>query len=232
MKQLTVMVKPFRAEAVLRAVAEVGVTACVVREAKGYGRQKGYLDRCAGSEYSVILTEMLASGTHETSAVIPPRKPLLRLKAAPRLRPATPLRLTGGTVHPRARKGRHRAGSGRPFLPGQGTFPFRAPRGFPSAGPASSPAGSFTPSASPSTGTPSAPASRSRACRPGKPLSPSQFRSDEGGDRGSRCSILPDEEARRVSCVGRETRSAFLRPLRPAFGPGFARVFVARVARV
>ncbi len=52
MKQLVIVVKPFRAEAVLAALAEVGVTACVVREAKGYGRQKGYLDRYRGSEYS------------------------------------------------------------------------------------------------------------------------------------------------------------------------------------
>ncbi len=52
MKQLTIVVKPFRAEAVLRVVAEMGVTACSVREAKGYGRQKGYLDRYRGSEYS------------------------------------------------------------------------------------------------------------------------------------------------------------------------------------
>ena len=52
MKQLTIVVKPFRAEAVLRVVAEMGVTACAVREAKGYGRQKGYLDRYRGSEYS------------------------------------------------------------------------------------------------------------------------------------------------------------------------------------
>src|SRR6476469_2728916 len=52
MKQLTIVVKPFRAEAVLRVVAELGVTACAVREAKGYGRQKGYLDRDRGSEYS------------------------------------------------------------------------------------------------------------------------------------------------------------------------------------
>ena len=52
MKQLTIVVKPFRAEAVLRAVAELGATACAVREAKGYGRQKGYLDRYRGSEYS------------------------------------------------------------------------------------------------------------------------------------------------------------------------------------
>jgi nitrogen regulatory protein PII len=53
MKQLTIVVKPFRAEAVLQAIAEEDVIACVVREAKGYSRQKGYLDRYAGSEYSL-----------------------------------------------------------------------------------------------------------------------------------------------------------------------------------
>jgi nitrogen regulatory protein PII len=55
MTQLVVVVKPFRAEAVLLAVAEMGtaVRACLVREAKGYGRQKGYLDRYRGSEYSM-----------------------------------------------------------------------------------------------------------------------------------------------------------------------------------
>jgi nitrogen regulatory protein P-II 2 len=55
MKQLTVVVKPFRAEAVLRAIAELDVTSCAVREAKGYSRQKGYLDRYAGSEYSMAF---------------------------------------------------------------------------------------------------------------------------------------------------------------------------------
>jgi nitrogen regulatory protein PII len=55
MKQLTIVVKPFRAEAVLRAVAGLDVTSCVVREAKGYSRQKGYLDRYAGSEYSMAF---------------------------------------------------------------------------------------------------------------------------------------------------------------------------------
>jgi nitrogen regulatory protein PII len=53
MKQLTIVVKPFRAEAVLRAIAGLNVAACVVQEAKGYGRQKGYLDRYAGGEYSL-----------------------------------------------------------------------------------------------------------------------------------------------------------------------------------
>src|SRR5436305_3480671 len=55
MKQLTIMVKPFRAEAVLRAIAEEDVTACVVQEAKGYSRQKGYLNRYVGSEYSMAF---------------------------------------------------------------------------------------------------------------------------------------------------------------------------------
>jgi nitrogen regulatory protein PII len=55
MKQFTIVVKPFRAEAVLRAIAESDVIACVVREAKGYSRQKGYLDRYAGSEYSMAF---------------------------------------------------------------------------------------------------------------------------------------------------------------------------------
>jgi nitrogen regulatory protein PII len=55
MKQLTIVIKPFRAEAVLKAIADLGVTACVVREAKGYSRQKGYLDRYVGSEYSLAF---------------------------------------------------------------------------------------------------------------------------------------------------------------------------------
>jgi nitrogen regulatory protein PII len=31
------------------------VTACVVREVKGFSRQKGYLDRYVGSEYSMAF---------------------------------------------------------------------------------------------------------------------------------------------------------------------------------
>ena len=55
MKQLTIVVRPFRAEAVLQAIADLEVAACVAREAKGYSRQKGYLDRYAGSEYSMAF---------------------------------------------------------------------------------------------------------------------------------------------------------------------------------
>ncbi|MGL6075299.1 MAG: P-II family nitrogen regulator [Fimbriiglobus sp.] len=52
MKQLVIVVKPFRAEAVLKAIAEMGVSQCLVREAKGYGRQKGYLDKYRGGDFS------------------------------------------------------------------------------------------------------------------------------------------------------------------------------------
>jgi nitrogen regulatory protein PII len=55
MKQFTVVVKPFKAEAVLSAIAGLDVSSCVVREAKGYSRQKGYLDRYIGSEYSMAF---------------------------------------------------------------------------------------------------------------------------------------------------------------------------------
>src|SRR5262245_2654782 len=55
MKQLVVIVKPFRAEEVLQAIAAAGVHDCVVREAKGYSRQKGYLERYIGSEYSLAF---------------------------------------------------------------------------------------------------------------------------------------------------------------------------------
>jgi nitrogen regulatory protein P-II 2 len=55
MQQLTIVLKPFRAEAVLQAIANLDVTACVAREAKGYSRQKGYLNRYVGSEYSMAF---------------------------------------------------------------------------------------------------------------------------------------------------------------------------------
>ncbi|MGF1583224.1 MAG: P-II family nitrogen regulator [Gemmataceae bacterium] len=54
MKQLTIIIKPFVTAKVLHAISEVDVVACIVQEAKGYSRQKGYLDRYVGSEYSDV----------------------------------------------------------------------------------------------------------------------------------------------------------------------------------
>src|SRR5436190_24091529 len=55
MKQLTFVVKPFRAEAVLKVISELDIIACMVQEAKGYSRQKNYLERYLGSEYSMAF---------------------------------------------------------------------------------------------------------------------------------------------------------------------------------
>ena len=51
MVQIKALVKPFRAQAVLAALDEIGVVAGTVREAMGYGRQKNRLHRYLGSEY-------------------------------------------------------------------------------------------------------------------------------------------------------------------------------------
>src|SRR5271154_1447367 len=55
MKQLTVLVRPITAEAVLKVIGELDVNVCLVQEAKGYSRQKGYLERYRGSEYSMAF---------------------------------------------------------------------------------------------------------------------------------------------------------------------------------
>jgi len=54
-KMLTLVVRPFRAEAVLKVIGELDVNACLVQEAKGYSRQKNYLERYLGSEYSMAF---------------------------------------------------------------------------------------------------------------------------------------------------------------------------------
>jgi nitrogen regulatory protein PII len=53
LKQVIAIVKPYLAETVLGALRLAPVEACGVREVKGYGRQKSYLDEYRGSEYSM-----------------------------------------------------------------------------------------------------------------------------------------------------------------------------------
>jgi nitrogen regulatory protein PII len=52
-KQIIAIVKPYLVERVLDALKSAPVEACGVREVKGYGRQKSYLDEYRGSEYSM-----------------------------------------------------------------------------------------------------------------------------------------------------------------------------------
>ena len=55
MKQIIAVVKPFLAEKVLECLKRAPLEAVSVREVKGYGRQKNYLDQYAGSEYSLAF---------------------------------------------------------------------------------------------------------------------------------------------------------------------------------
>ncbi len=53
MKHVIAVVKPYLVENVLEELKHAPVEACSVREVKGYGRQKSYLDEYRGSEYSL-----------------------------------------------------------------------------------------------------------------------------------------------------------------------------------
>ena len=57
MKQVLAIVKPFLAQKVLDALQQTGipVEALSVREVKGYGRQKSYLDEYGDTDFSVAF---------------------------------------------------------------------------------------------------------------------------------------------------------------------------------
>jgi len=55
MKLVTAVIKPFRLEAVKKAVEEAGLVGLTVSEATGHGRQKGHTEIYRGAEYTVDL---------------------------------------------------------------------------------------------------------------------------------------------------------------------------------
>lgn len=55
MKQVIAILKPHRVEKVLDALQDIPLADCTVREVKGYGRQKSYLDEYRDSEYSLAF---------------------------------------------------------------------------------------------------------------------------------------------------------------------------------
>ena len=52
MREVIAIVRPFLAEKVLEALRLAPLEACTVREVKGFGHQKSYLDRYGDSEYA------------------------------------------------------------------------------------------------------------------------------------------------------------------------------------
>lgn len=55
MKLVTAVIKPFRLEAVKKAVEEAGLVGLTVSEATGHGRQKGHTEIYRGAEYTIDL---------------------------------------------------------------------------------------------------------------------------------------------------------------------------------
>jgi nitrogen regulatory protein P-II 1 len=55
MKQIIAIVKPFLVEKILDALRRAPLEAVSVREVKGMGKQKTYLDRYADSEYATTF---------------------------------------------------------------------------------------------------------------------------------------------------------------------------------
>lgn len=55
MKQVVAVVKPFLAEKVLEALRRAPLEALHVREVKGYGRQKSYLNEYSETEYALAF---------------------------------------------------------------------------------------------------------------------------------------------------------------------------------
>ncbi len=53
MKQIVAIVKPYLAEKVFEALRRAPIEALHVREVKGFGRQKNYLDEYLGGEYAL-----------------------------------------------------------------------------------------------------------------------------------------------------------------------------------
>ena len=55
MKQILSIVKPYLAEKVLESLRRAPLEALTIREVKGYGRQKSYLDQYGDTEYSLAF---------------------------------------------------------------------------------------------------------------------------------------------------------------------------------
>ena len=54
-KQILAIVKPYLAEKVLESLRRAPLEALNIREVKGYGRQKSYLDQYSDTEYSLAF---------------------------------------------------------------------------------------------------------------------------------------------------------------------------------
>ena len=59
MKLVTAIIKPFKLDDVREALSDIGVQGITVSEVKGFGRQKGQVERYRGSEFTVEFLQKL-----------------------------------------------------------------------------------------------------------------------------------------------------------------------------
>ena len=59
MKLVTAIIKPFKLDDVRESLSEIGVQGITVTEVKGFGRQKGQVERYRGSEFTVEFLQKL-----------------------------------------------------------------------------------------------------------------------------------------------------------------------------
>ena len=55
MRYVSVIVKPFKLDEVMEALAAFPLAEVTIDEVRGYGRQKGHLELYSGSEYSITF---------------------------------------------------------------------------------------------------------------------------------------------------------------------------------
>jgi nitrogen regulatory protein P-II 1 len=53
MKKIETIIKPYKLDEVKKALTEIGIQGMTVTEVKGFGRQKGHVERYRGAEYEV-----------------------------------------------------------------------------------------------------------------------------------------------------------------------------------
>ena len=74
MKQIVAVIKPFLAEKVIQSLGDLDLEQVCIREVKGFGRQKNFLDRYGENEYSLAFLPKVeitvwAHDQHVTSIV-------------------------------------------------------------------------------------------------------------------------------------------------------------------
>ncbi|HMO15934.1 MAG TPA: P-II family nitrogen regulator [Pirellulaceae bacterium] len=78
MKQIVAIIKPFLAEKVIRAIGTLPVDELMVREVKGYGRQKNYLSKYEDNEFSIAYLPKVEITVWVDDALVEPLVELIQ----------------------------------------------------------------------------------------------------------------------------------------------------------